>query len=96
MLDQTATRSRIKELIVASLNLEGLSPAGIGDQDPLFGEGLGLDSVDALELVVALEQEFGITIQSDEIDRSVFACVASLAEFVAQCRAAVPSGPPNG
>jgi len=95
MADPLATRSRIKELIVHSLNLEGLSPESIGDDDRLFGEGLGLDSVDALELVVALEKEFGISIQSHEIERSVFASVASLADFVLKCRA-VPSEPSNG
>jgi acyl carrier protein len=73
---------RLKEIIVESLNLEGLSPEGIGDEEPLFGDGLGLDSVDALELVVALEREFGIKIRSNEIDPQVFANVSSLARFV--------------
>jgi acyl carrier protein len=95
MPDPSRTRSRIKELIVHSLNLEGLSPESIGDDDRLFGEGLGLDSVDALELVVALEKEFGISVQSHEIERSVFASVASLADFVLKCQT-VPSEPSNG
>jgi len=96
MPDPTAIRSRIKELIVQSLNLEGMSPDSIGDEDRLFGEGLGLDSVDALELVVAFEKEFGISIQSHEIERSVFASVTALAEFVEKCRAGAPAKPPNG
>lgn len=74
---------RLKEIIVESLNLEGLSPERIDDEEPLFGDGLGLDSVDALELVVALEREFGIKIRSNEIDPQVFANVSSLARFVA-------------
>jgi len=72
----------LKSLIIRALNLEGMSPAEIGDQDPLFGEGLGLDSVDALELVVALEKEYGISIKSHEIDPKVFASVAALGAFV--------------
>ena len=90
-----ALRSRIKQLIVRSLNLEGLTPDGIGDEQRLFNDGLGLDSVDALELVVALEKEFGISVKSHEIDRSHFESVAALAELVEKCRVA-PPGPPNG
>ena len=78
---------RLKEIIVESLNLDGTEPASIDDREPLFGEGLGLDSVDALELVVALEREYGIKIRSDEIDQSAFANVESLGRFVARCRA---------
>jgi acyl carrier protein len=79
---QEGTPSRIKRLIVNSLNLDGLKPEGIDDHAPLFGEGLGLDSVDALELVVALEKEFGIKIKSQELGREVFSSVASLSEFI--------------
>jgi acyl carrier protein len=76
------TPERIKRLIVESLNLEGMEPEMIEDETPLFGEGLGLDSVDALELVVALEKEFGIKIKSQEIGREVFSSVSTLAEFI--------------
>ena len=94
MTDQDATRSRIKWLIVNSLNLEALSPERITDDQRLFGgEGLGLDSVDALELVVALEKDFGISIQSHEMDRSVFTSVSHLAEFVEKCRSQPTAGP---
>jgi acyl carrier protein len=75
--------SRLKEIIVESLHLEGLEPGRIGDDEPLFGDGLGLDSVDALELVVALEREYGIKIRSDEIDPSAFSTVANLTRFIA-------------
>ncbi|HMB52591.1 MAG TPA: phosphopantetheine-binding protein [Thermoanaerobaculia bacterium] len=84
--DHRELTARLKEIIVESLNLEGTSPESIGDAEPLFGDGLGLDSVDALELVVALEKEYGIKIRSDEIDPQAFATVESLAGFVAQCR----------
>jgi acyl carrier protein len=82
MHDAEEIRARIKRLIVERLFLEGLDPEEIGDGDPLFGEGLGLDSVDALELVLGLEQEFGIKIKSQEVGREAFASVAALAEYV--------------
>jgi acyl carrier protein len=80
--DAALTTDRIKKLIVESLHLEGVRPESIDDDAPLFGEGLGLDSVDALELVVAVEREFGIRIKSNEIGREAFTSVASLARFV--------------
>ena len=76
------TPARIKRLIVESLNLEGMRPEMIEDEAPLFGEGLGLDSVDALELVVALEKEFGIRIKSQEIGREAFSSVSTLSQFI--------------
>ena len=76
------TPDRIKRLIVDSLHLEGVRPEMIEDEAPLFGEGLGLDSVDALELVVALEKEFGIKIKSQEMGREVFSSVSSLSQFI--------------
>ena len=82
MQQQDAIRTNLKKLIVTTLNLDGLTPDRIGDDEPLFGTGLGLDSVDALELVVALEKEYGISIASHEVDRSVFGSLASLADFV--------------
>lgn len=82
MATDTTTAGRIKRLIVEKLHLEGLTPDGIDDTMPLFGEGLGLDSVDALELVVALEKEFHLRIQSHEVGREAFASVAALASYV--------------
>lgn len=75
-------RDRLKTLIVDALHLEGMDPRTITDDSPLFGEGLGLDSVDALELVVALEKEFQIKIQSHEVGKEAFASVDALATFV--------------
>ena len=83
MSEVVTIQDRIKRLIVESLNLEGMKPEMIEDGTPLFGEGLGLDSVDALELVVALEKEFGIKIKSQEMGREVFSSVATLSEFIA-------------
>jgi acyl carrier protein len=82
MSDTEAIRSRIKHLLVTALHLEGLAPSDIADDAPLFGEGLGLDSVDALELVVALEKEFAIRIQSHEVGKEAFVSVSTLAAFI--------------
>jgi len=82
MTPEAATKLRIKNLLVDKLHLDGLTAESIDDDMPLFGEGLGLDSVDALELVVALEKEFGIRIQSHEIGMAAFASVTSLAGYL--------------
>ncbi len=79
----------IKRLIVQSLNLEGVAPESIDSTAPLFVEGLGLDSIDALELAMALRQKYGVKTSSDEAtNRRMFASVRSLAEFVAANRQA--------
>jgi len=82
MPNDATTAQRIKSLLVDTLHLEGLTPESIEDHTPLFGEGLGLDSIDALELVVALEKEFGLRIQSHEVGREAFASVGTLAAYV--------------
>lgn len=74
----------LKQLIIDALLLEDVSPDKIGADDPLFGEGLGLDSIDALEIALALEQKYGITVDEDAEDNQArFASVSSLANFVA-------------
>ena len=74
---------RLKKLIVEALILEDLKPEDIETEAPLFVEGLGLDSIDALELALAIHQEFGVrTTQGDERNREIFHSVASLAEFI--------------
>ena len=83
MSPAAAIQSRVKRLIVESLNLDGITPEMIDEHAPLFGDGLGLDSVDALELVVALEREFGIKIKSQELGQDVFSSVTSLSSFIA-------------
>ena len=93
MADENALREALKRLIVDTLNLEGVEPASIGDEQALFGSGLGLDSVDALELMVAVEKEFGMRIEIGEVDRSAFGSVAALARMVAgNLRPAQPTG----
>ena len=79
----TETEQALKELIIEALNLEDLAPDDIDTEAPLFGEGLGLDSIDALELGVAVRRKYGVNfdVDSEEI-RDHFASVASLARFV--------------
>ena len=74
--------ARLKQLIVETLRLEDIAPAEIPDDEPLIGGGLSLDSIDALELVVRLEKEFGIKIASSEEARSALASVSSLAAYI--------------
>lgn len=83
----------VKKLIVDSLNLPGVAPEAIDDDAPLFGEGLGLDSVDALELVVAVEKVFGIQIADDQVGREVFASARTLTDFVNDRLGATAGGP---
>lgn len=88
-LDPTALEREIAQLIIDTLNLEDLDAGAIAPNQPLFGEGLGLDSVDALELALALQKNYGIRIDSEVKDaRAHFATVSSLADFVRTQRAA--------
>ncbi|AWI08911.1 acyl carrier protein [Ereboglobus sp. PH5-5] len=73
---------RLKQIIITTLNLEGMTPEEIDENAPLIGSGLALDSIDALELVVKLEKEFGIKISSSEESRAALASITSLAEFI--------------
>ncbi len=77
----------LKQKIVAALNLQDVKPADINPDEPLFGAGLGLDSIDALELVVMLERDYGIVIQQQEVARKAFASVNALAAFITEKRA---------
>lgn len=74
--------TRLKHIIVETLHLEGVTPEDIKDDEPLIGSGLALDSIDALELVVKLEKEFGIKIGSSEESKQALSSVAGLAEFI--------------
>jgi acyl carrier protein len=72
----------IKQLIISSLNLEDVTPDQIVDDAPLFQEGLGLDSIDALELAVAIERKYRVTIPDEAVGKQVFSSVNALAEYV--------------
>ena len=78
---------RVKDLIVRRLKLE-IDPSTIQNDAPLFGEGLGLDSIDALELVLGLEQEFGIKVEDEEVGVKAFASVDALCDFIEQKKTA--------
>ncbi len=81
----------LKELIIEALALEDLSPDDIVTDDPLFREGLGLDSIDALELSMAIHKRFGVRIEADDSrNKSIFRSVSSLAAHIAANRAAAP------
>lgn len=74
-------KQEIKQAIVSSLRLP-ISPDEIGDSTPLFGEGLGLDSIDVLELVLELERSFGVSITDEQTGTRVLRSVDSIAEFI--------------
>jgi acyl carrier protein len=76
-------KAKLKELLITGLRLQDVTPGGIDDDEPIFVEGLGLDSIDALELVVLIEEHFGIAIPDEEVGKKAFASISALAEFVA-------------
>lgn len=75
-------RHEIKELIVRELKLVGRDPRSILDDAPLFGEGLGLDSLDALQLAMSIEERFGVKIPEGDQARQIFRCVSTLATHI--------------
>lgn len=75
-------KTTLKEQIIESLNLEGMKPEDIDDNAPLFGEGLGLDSIDSLELMVLLERNYGIKIEDAREGRKVLSSVQSMADYI--------------
>lgn len=79
--DDKSLALRLKKLIITRLKLE-IEPDEIENQQPLFGEGLGLDSIDALELVLGLEQEFGVKVEDEEVGVKAFASIDALVTFV--------------
>ncbi|GFE61028.1 phosphopantetheine-binding protein [Geobacter sp. AOG2] len=75
---------KVKQMIIESLRIEGMSPDEIDTDAPLFGEGLGLDSIDALQLVVAMEKDFGVVVPDAATGTKVFASVRSMADYIAE------------
>ena len=78
---------KVKNLIITSLRLKDIKPEDIRDDAPLFGEGIGLDSIDALELVVALEKEFSIKIPDEDVGKDAFVSVSALANYIRKSKA---------
>jgi len=87
-MDRDTVNKRLKELMISELNLEGRKPEDIDDAAPLFGEGLGLDSLDALQLAMAVEEHFGVQVPEGEEARPVFASVNALVDHILRHQAA--------
>jgi acyl carrier protein len=86
-LPQTPEQKELAELIVASLNLEGVEPADIDPDAALFGSGLGLDSIDALELALEISKRYGVQLKADDEDnKRIFASLRALSDYVQQRR----------
>ncbi|MEJ7746900.1 MAG: phosphopantetheine-binding protein [Luteimonas sp.] len=89
MSSLTAAETELANLLVESLNLDGVSAADIDPEAPLFGAGLGLDSIDALELALAISKRYGFQLKSDNEDnRRVFASLRALSAHIEQHKAA--------
>lgn len=85
MRDLTELELAVAKLIIETLNLESMQANDIDPADFLFGEGLGLDSIDALELALAIKQKYGITIKSgDNENTKIFSSLASLSDYIAE------------
>ncbi|GLI39161.1 acyl carrier protein [Geobacter hydrogenophilus] len=76
----------VKQMIIDALRIEGMTPAEIDTDAPLFGEGLGLDSIDALQLVVAMEKQYGVVVPDAATGTKVFQSVRTVAAFIAENR----------
>ncbi len=87
MSEHESLQAELKKLIVETLALEDTAPDEIETDAPLFGEGLGLDSIDALEIAMVLEERYGVTLDDDpESNQRIFDSIRSLAAFVAESR----------
>lgn len=75
-------KRKLKELLIERLKFEDMTPEDIPDDEPLFEGGMGLDSIDALEIVVMLESEFGLKIKNEASARQYFRSISSLAQLV--------------
>lgn len=76
----------LKKQIIEVLNLEEMQPEDIDTEAPLFGEGLGLDSIDALELIVMMEKQYGIKLKDPKEGKAIFKSVATMADYISNHR----------
>ena len=82
-------KQQVKEMIIQRLKLEGMTPDQIEDAAPLFGEGLGLDSIDALELALEISKRYGVQLKAeDEDNKRIFASLRALSDYIQAKRAA--------
>ena len=84
-MDRDALAAEVKQLLVTGLRLDR-PPSDIPDDSPIFGDGLGLDSIDALELVVLVEDRFRVSIPDEEVGKRAFASVRARVDFIAEER----------
>jgi acyl carrier protein len=75
---------KLKKEVIEQLNLEEVTPGDINPDSPLFGEGLGLDSIDALELIVLLEKNYGIKIEDPKDGKKIFHSIRTMAEYITE------------
>lgn len=85
-MDTMQLKQQLKEQIISFLNLPSVTPADIADDQPLFGEGLGLDSIDSLELIVLLNREYGIVIKDPKEGRKVLVDINTMIDYIQQHR----------
>ena len=88
-MDRGELKKRLKDLLISGLKLEGVTPESISDAAPIFVEGLGLDSIDALELVVLVEEHFHVVIPDEQVGKVAFASIDALADYILQHEPAV-------
>ena len=81
-----ALKQELKENIIEQLNLEDMTTADIADDDMLFGDGLGLDSIDALELIVMLDKNYGIKLTDPKEGRTIFESINTMAAYISEHR----------
>ena len=85
-METTQLKQQLKEQIIQFLNLTSVKPEDIKDDEPLFGEGLGLDSIDSIELIVLLGREYGINIQDPKEGRKVLVDINTMVAYIEQHR----------
>jgi len=81
-----ALKQQLKEQLIAQLRLEDITPEDINSSEPLFGDGLGLDSIDALEIIVMLEKEYGIKLKDPKQGKEIFQSIDTLAQYITDYR----------
>jgi len=81
-VEKEALKQQLKKQIISFLNLTPLTPDEIRDDEPLFGDGLGLDSIDSLELIVLLKKEYGIIIQDPKEGRKILVDVNTMVDYI--------------
>lgn len=85
-METAALKEQLKKQIITFLNLTSMEPGDIKDEDPLFGDGLGLDSIDSLELIVLLNREYGITIKDPKEGRKVLVSINTMVDYIEKNR----------